>query len=683
MLSKIYFSFFVILSLFFINTALSQVSGSGRACDFNSSYISVPNNPSLNSSFITIESWIKADAWAANIWENVIVSKDGWATGDQGYTLRAGANGSLSFNFGNGAWHEVASGALMQTGKWYHVAGTFDGAVMRIFINGTQVGSTNYSGAISATTYDLTIGKISYTAGGTRYFDGAIDEVRIWNTALTEATLKEYMCQKVTPSHPNYSNLSGYWNFDTPGVISDNSINANNGSLVGATQINSGAPIGNKSAYVYGAVANLSVASGTMDSLQVTTTGVVEGLHVYRVDGAPLVSTVLSSIDSVDQNHYYGVFSTSNTAASFSAIYHYGTNPLAVESYLCLLGRSNGTSVPWNFQSAAQDLTLNTFTKSANVRQEFILGIKCPSLGLNYTGTQSLCEGNSITLSAQSPATLNAQWYNSAGAISGATNNSLVVSGSDTYYLMANSGICAGTSASVSVVVNPIPVADFGTIPASFCENDAPFQLISGAPSAGFYSGSGIMNTVFSPAIASAGMHTLYYTVNVNGCEAMDSTEVMVGSNPFSPIITQTDSVLCAASCETYVWFLNGNAISNQNSCLQVTENGSYSVSCINQQGCASDTAIYVLSDLAVDQLDFSDAITLSPNPADDFVTVRIQNEAVGMAYIVLDEQGRALLSGRVEMAETQISMKNLSDGVYFIQFQKEGVAVIRRVVKK
>jgi hypothetical protein len=248
---------------------------------------------------------------------------------------------------------------------------------------------------------------------------------------------------------------------------------------------------------------------------------------------------------------------------------------------------------------------------------------------------------------------------------------------------MANSGICAGTSASVSVVVNPIPVADFGTMPTSFCENDAPFQLISGAPSAGFYSGSGIMNTVFSPAIAGAGMHTLYYTVNVNGCEAMDSTEVMVGSNPFSPIITQTDSVLCAASCETYVWFLNGNAISNQNSCLQVTQNGSYSVACINQQGCASDTAIYVLSDLAVDPLNLSDMYSISPNPADDFVAVRIPNEAAGMEYFVLDEQGRELLSGKVELTESHISLKNLSDGVYFIRLQKEGVAVIRRVVKK
>jgi hypothetical protein len=157
----------------------------------------------------------------------------------------------------------------------------------------------------------------------------------------------------------------------------------------------------------------------------------------------------------------------------------------------------------------------------------------------------------------------------------------------------------------------------------------------------------------------------------------------MVGSNPFSPIITQTDSVLCAASCETYVWFLNGNAISGQDSCLQVTQNGNYSVACINQQGCSSDTAMYILSDLAVGQLDFLDAFTLSPNPADDFVTVRIPNEAVGMAYIVMDEQGRALLSGKVEMAETQISLKNVSDGVYFIQLQKEGVAVIRRVVKK
>ena len=111
----------------------AQEPGAGTCYDFASNTMVAPNDASLNPTYMSIEAWIKADSWGANSWENVIVSKDGWASGPEGYTLRTGANGTLSFNFGSGGvWKEVLSAPTMLTGKWYHVAGTFDGATLRI-----------------------------------------------------------------------------------------------------------------------------------------------------------------------------------------------------------------------------------------------------------------------------------------------------------------------------------------------------------------------------------------------------------------------------------------------------------------------------------------------------------------------------------------------------------------------
>ena len=96
----------------------AQLPGAGSAYNFSNNHMTAPEDPSLNPSYISIEAWIKADTWATNVWENVIVSKDGWASGNEGYVLRAGANGTLSFNFsGAGTWIEATSTPVMQTGN--------------------------------------------------------------------------------------------------------------------------------------------------------------------------------------------------------------------------------------------------------------------------------------------------------------------------------------------------------------------------------------------------------------------------------------------------------------------------------------------------------------------------------------------------------------------------------------
>ena len=244
-----------------MQSLFAQPPGSGSTLTFDgiNDYVNISNTAALNpTSAITVEAWIKADTWGINPWSNSIVNKEGWALGPQGYTLRCGQNGRLSFNFGNaGVWHEAVSTPQMSTNRWYHVVGTYDGSVIRIYINGQQVGTTNYSGSIAVGTYDVKIGDIAYTAAGSRLFDGQIDEVRIWNQALSNATLRAWMCKKVDNTHPNYANLAGYWRMDdgTGNTLSGSAGTTINGTLTnGPTWATSSAPIGDESIYKYGAM---------------------------------------------------------------------------------------------------------------------------------------------------------------------------------------------------------------------------------------------------------------------------------------------------------------------------------------------------------------------------------------------------------------------------------------------
>lgn len=72
--------------------------------------------------------------------------------------------------------------------KWYHVVGTFDGSTIKVYIDGgSPAASTSYSGSIGVSGYPVNIGRGTYD--DTRIFDGAINDVGIWDRALTTSEI--------------------------------------------------------------------------------------------------------------------------------------------------------------------------------------------------------------------------------------------------------------------------------------------------------------------------------------------------------------------------------------------------------------------------------------------------------------------------------------------------------------
>ncbi|MFI6321270.1 LamG-like jellyroll fold domain-containing protein [Nonomuraea sp. NPDC050556] len=156
----------------------------GKALSFNgtSSWVTVPDSTSLRlTNGMTLEAWVRPTSVTG--WRTVLMKEFG---ADLAYAIMgSGSSGPAAFIYTtSGANAPAASNLPLNT--WSHVAATYDGATLRMYVNGTQVATNPTVGNLRAGTSPLRIGGNS---GSGEYFSGLIDEVRVYNKALTAAQL--------------------------------------------------------------------------------------------------------------------------------------------------------------------------------------------------------------------------------------------------------------------------------------------------------------------------------------------------------------------------------------------------------------------------------------------------------------------------------------------------------------
>ena len=78
----------------------------------------------------------------------------------------------------------VYSATSIQTGQWYHLVGTYDGSTARLYVNGAEDGANSFTSTGAANSNAVHIGARSDTTGSDQ-FDGVIDDVRIYDHALS------------------------------------------------------------------------------------------------------------------------------------------------------------------------------------------------------------------------------------------------------------------------------------------------------------------------------------------------------------------------------------------------------------------------------------------------------------------------------------------------------------------
>lgn len=191
----------------------------------------------LSGNQISLEAWIYPTSWQ-NINSGHIINKEfnGGIGNDLGYMIRCGSGGDISFNLGNGNWNELVTTTQPLTlNTWQHVAATYDGTTMKIYVNGNLVASNNVSINFSAPNNNLTIG--AWAGGNGSVFSGRIDEARVWSITKSQSEIQANMNTCLSGS---LTGLTAYYQFENgagSSILTDSSPNGNDGTIQNASWV--------------------------------------------------------------------------------------------------------------------------------------------------------------------------------------------------------------------------------------------------------------------------------------------------------------------------------------------------------------------------------------------------------------------------------------------------------------
>jgi chitodextrinase len=245
------------------NGTWSAAGKYGSAIQFNgtSTLVTVPDAAALHlTTAMTLEAWVNPTTVNSN-WRDVIYK------GNDNYYLEATSSNASKPDGGliaGGGYADAFGTAALPASTWSFLAETYDGTTLRLYVNGTQVASTAHTGNIATSTNPLQIGGDSLYG---QFFNGLIDNVRVYNTALTAAQIQSDQAHGV---------------LSAPGTL--------NASAVSTVEVDLswGSATGGATAYLVercsGAHCNNFTQIGTSSSTSFTDTTVVANTtYSYRV----------------------------------------------------------------------------------------------------------------------------------------------------------------------------------------------------------------------------------------------------------------------------------------------------------------------------------------------------------------------------------------------------------------
>lgn len=332
---------------------------------------------------------------------------------------------------------------------------------------------------------------------------------------------------------------------------------------------------------------------------------------------------------------------------------------------------------------------INSGGNSQLVWDDLSITIPCQhpgnTLPLSFNGAQTICQGQTVTISATGANTYS--WSNGATGnaiqISPMTNTNYTVSGTSTV-----SG-CQGTAIH-QLVVNPAPPVSIVSLQQAICSGKSATLIASGANSYSWSTGSNAVMISVSPTSG----NTTYSVIgsNATGCQSTATTQILV--NP-SPIVSATgQTLICnghnavltangAGQGGSYEW-LSGVMYFGNTVVLSPTVTTTYLLKGTDANGCEGVAQVAVAVDpcTGIQEAGAGQGLmAVYPNPNDGVFTVA-GSENGTKKIEVMDMTGRIVLSEAAAGSAVQVNITGLSKGVYYVKISTETASQVVKVVK-
>ncbi len=311
-----------------------------------------------------------------------------------GFTLFVRANGSINMRIGDGGRVSPNSRRdkwsppnVIPLNRWTHVVGVVRGLTdMDLYVNGIDVGGIydGDGGNMDFGDSPFVIGRYTKdrSNGEEYFFNGQIEEVRLWNYSRTEPEIRNDMCHRLTGTE---NGLIGYWemNSGAGNALQGSSPNALGGTLQNADLATvwalSGAPIGDQSVQVYTGdwnAVDIDLPFGASSFRVDQILGNAQGVHLYGVAATP---NHLNGVAAGEAPYgpYFGTFAARGNNVPFAGSYQVNieydpANAGACDPDFSLYQRDHNADPTWSELLATANGTELSFFP-LDQRGEFLL----------------------------------------------------------------------------------------------------------------------------------------------------------------------------------------------------------------------------------------------------------------------------------------------------------------------
>jgi len=202
------------------------ISNSALAFNGTNGQVQIPNGGNFNPTGeeISFSLWFnlqEAGNYGAFIYQNVK------------YLVWIDNVGKVSFALYTPTWHSIYidwANRIIDT-DWHHVAATYDGAQMKLYLDGTLMKTGDVTGPLQTSVFDVIIGNQS----SINHFGGIIDEVLVYDRALTATEVATIYSTTPDPGNGSGDLVSSWHLNENSGATAYDGTDGNNGTISGAT----------------------------------------------------------------------------------------------------------------------------------------------------------------------------------------------------------------------------------------------------------------------------------------------------------------------------------------------------------------------------------------------------------------------------------------------------------------